>query len=112
MHQIVVNSKGEVYPCVYFTKNKNFCYGNIYDGIDKNKMQHDIFINHRGKCHECWVRYLCGGTCFYASYKSTGNHLDIDPIECTIKKHMAERCLKLIIFLYEHNIPFTQFFNF
>ena len=71
----------------------------------KNKIQHDIYINHREKCNECWARYLCGGTCLYASYKAKGNHLRIDPIECTIKKHMAERCMKLIVFLYEHNIP-------
>lgn len=110
-NQIAVNSKGEVYPCVYFTGNKDFCYGNIYDGVDKNKMQHDIYINHRGKCNECWARYLCGGTCLYASYKATGNYLAIDPIECTIKKHMAERCMKLIVFLYEHNIPLDKILN-
>ena len=107
-NQIVVDSKGEIYPCVYFTDNKDFCYGNIYDGIDKNKIKHDIYINHREKCNECWARYLCGGTCLYASYKAKGNHLRIDPIECTIKKHMAERCMKLIVFLYEHNISLDE----
>lgn len=102
--QIVVNSKGEIYPCLYFTDNKDFCYGNIEDGIDYRKINHNILVGQRGTCNECWARYLCGGTCFYGSYKTNGDYINIDSIECIIKKYLAEKCLKLIIFLREHNI--------
>lgn len=106
--QIVVNSKGEIYPCLYFTDNKDFCYGNIRDGIDYKKMNHNIMVSQRGSCNECWARYLCGGTCFYGSYKTTGDYTEIDPIECKIKKYLIQKCLNLIVFIKEHNISFDN----
>ena len=106
--QLVVNGNGEIYPCQYFNGNKDFCYGNIDDGIDESLVNHNILVTQRGNCSECWARYLCGGTCFYGSYKFTGNYVNIDPIECTIKKHLAEKCMKLLVFLYEHNISLDK----
>lgn len=107
-NQIVVNSKGEIYPCLYFTDDKDFCYGNIRDGIDYKKLNHNIMVSQRGNCNECWARYLCGGTCFYGSYKTTGNYIEIEPIECKIKKYLIKKCLKLIVFIKEHNISFEN----
>ena len=109
--QLVVNSKGDIYPCLYFTGNKNFCYGNIYKRFNRKQFSKNLYITSRGECKECWARYLCGGTCFYGSYAATDNYLSIDPIECKLKKHLAEKCLKLIVFLYEHNIPIERVFN-
>ncbi len=106
--QIVVDSKGNIYPCLYFTGHKDFCYGKITEGIDSTKINHKLDINNRGSCNECWARYLCSGTCFYGSFVNTGNHLTPDPIECKIKKHLAERCLNLIVFLFEHNISINK----
>lgn len=107
--QIVVNSKGEIYPCLYFTDNKDFYNGNIYDGLDYRRIDHNILVGQRGNCIHCWARYLCGGTCFYGSYKANGDFKSIDPIECIIKKHLAEKSIKLIVFLKEHNISFNNF---
>lgn len=106
--QIVVDSKGDIYPCLYFTGNKNFCYGNISNRIERNRINHKIYVTDREDCKNCWARYLCGGTCFYASYTTTGSTLPPDPIECTIRKHLAERCLELIVFLFENNIAINR----
>ena len=109
--QIVVNAKGEIYPCLYFTDNKEFCLGNIKEGLERRKLNHNILVNQRSRCSECWARYLCGGTCFYGSMISTGNYIDIDKVECILKKHLAENCLKLIVFMKEHNISISQIYN-
>lgn len=103
-NQIVVNSKGEIYPCLYFTDNKEFNLGNIKDGIDFSKVNHNITVDKRGECNNCWARYLCGGTCFYGSYVSNQDYVKIDSVECILKKYLAEKCLKLIVFMHEHNI--------
>lgn len=103
-NQIIVNSKGEIYPCLYFTDKKDFYLGNIREGLDFTKLDHNITIDKRELCNDCWARYLCGGTCFYASYISKKNYKKIDTVECILKKHLAERCLKLIVFMHEHNI--------
>lgn len=109
--QIVVNSAGNIYPCLYFSDNEEFCYGNIKKGIDRRKINHHVFVNQRGECKKCWARYLCGGTCFYAAHFSEGEYLKIDKVECVLKKYLAEKCLKLIIFLKEHNISLNQIYN-
>lgn len=103
-NQIIVNSKGEIYPCLYFTDNKDFYLGNIREGLDFTKLDHNITIDKRELCNDCWARYLCGGTCFYASYISKKNYKKIDTVECILKKHLAKKCLKLIVFMHEHNI--------
>ena len=103
-NQLVINANGEIYPCLYFSTNKDFCYGTIYGNFASQKTDIDMQVNHRGKCAECWARYLCGGTCLYGSYVTTGDFLAIEPIECRIKKYLAEKCLKLLIFMREHNI--------
>lgn len=106
--QIVVNSKGEIYPCLYFVGNKDFCYGNIDSEIESQKINHDILVEHRGECSDCWARYLCSGTCFYGSFVSTGDYRNIDPVECVLKKHLAEKCLELIVFLKENDISIER----
>lgn len=107
-NQIVVNSNGKIYPCLYFTDNKEFCYGDIENGIDEKKRNENIIVIEREPCKDCWARYLCGGTCHYGSYLNAHNYLDVDPIECKLKKYLAERCLKLIIFFNENNISFEN----
>lgn len=109
-NQIVVNSEGEIYPCLYFTDNKEFCYGDIEKGIDVEKMNQRIIITERESCKECWARYLCGGTCHYGSLVNARNYIGVDPVECKLKKYLAERCLKLIVFLKENNISFEDIY--
>ncbi len=109
--QIVVNSKGEIYPCLYFTDKRDFCFGNIKNGLNAEKLNHDILVNQRGSCKKCWARYLCGGTCFYGSFITTGNYMDIEPVECILKKHLAKRCLELIVFLKEHDIAIEKIYK-
>ena len=109
-NQIVIDSKGDVYPCLYFVNNKDYCYGNINGTFSEDKLNHNNLVFQRASCKDCWARYLCGGTCFYGSYKSTGNHLNIEPIECIIRKHLAQKCLELLVFMREHNINIYQIY--
>ena len=103
-NQIVINSKGEIYPCFYFTGNRDFKYGDIENGIDEEKMRQSIIVTERESCKECWARYLCGGTCHYGSYKNQGDYMGTDLIECKLKKHLAEKCLELIVFMKENEV--------
>lgn len=109
-NQIVIDSKGDVYPCLYFVNNKDYCYGNINGTFSEDKLNHNNLVFQRANCKDCWARYLCGGTCFYGSYKSTGNYLNIEPIECIIRKHLAQKCLELLVFMREHNINIYQIY--
>lgn len=107
-NQIVVNSRGKIYPCLYFTDNKDFCYGDIEKGIDAEKMSQNIIVTERIPCKDCWARYLCGGTCHYSAYVNTENYMGIDSVECKLKKYLAERSIKLLVFIIENNIPFDE----
>ena len=88
---------------------------------DKNKIKklntksypildEQMLVYIRGNCRSCWARYLCGGTYFYGSKVVTGDCLDIEPVECILKKHLAERCLDLLVFMREHNIDIYKLY--
>ena len=67
-------------------------------------MRQSIIVTERESCKECWARYLCGGTCHYGSYKNQGDYMGTDLIECKLKKHLAEKCLELIVFMKENEV--------
>lgn len=107
--QIVINTNGDISPCLYFSSNNDFILGDTVKGIDRKKINHAILVTDRGDCMSCWARYLCGGTCFYGSYVSKGDYLAIDPVECMVRKHLAEKALRLLVFINEHNISLNNF---
>jgi uncharacterized protein len=41
-------------------------------------------------CRRCWVRYFCGGGCFYQNRASTGDMHQPDPLYCQEIKTICE----------------------
>ena len=101
-NQLVINAKGDVYNCLYFESSDTNKVGNIDSEI--KRLNGDKSVASRSPCNKCWARYLCGGTCFYASQVTVGNILEIDPVECKIRKHLAKLSLDFVVFCRENNI--------
>lgn len=70
----VVNHDGDVYPCIYFVGQKEFCLGNIdsYSNplSQKNwyenfylKYERKLHVDNLTECKNCAIRYYCGGGC-------------------------------------------------
>ena len=98
----MINEKEDVYNCLYFESSDTNKVGNIDSEI--KRLNGDKSVASRSPCNKCWARYLCGGTCFYASQVTVGNILEIDPVECKIRKHLAKLSLDFVVFCRENNI--------
>ena len=101
-NQLVINAKGDVYNCLYFEASNMNKIGNINSQV--KRIEGDKSVSSRNACNKCWARYLCGGTCFYASQVMMGNILEIEPVECKIRKHLARLSLEFVVFCRENNI--------
>lgn len=70
---IAVTHEGDVYPCIYFIGQPDFCMGNVL--TTKNPLSQDnciVFYNRFNsvlnvdnieECKDCAIRYICGGGC-------------------------------------------------
>lgn len=101
-NQLVINAKGNIYNCLYFESSDMNKIGNINSQV--KRIKGDKSVVSRKPCYKCWARYLCGGTCFYASQVETGNILDIEPVECKIRKNLARLSLEFVIFCRNNKI--------
>lgn len=59
--KMVIDEKGNVYPCDQFFKETNYFEGNIFD--EKLNIKRYPGVRERKVCHNCIYKYLCGGEC-------------------------------------------------
>jgi uncharacterized protein len=100
-HNFSVNEVGDFYPCDSMMGIDEFKIGNVTSGFDIGKFKIDLTTIRRGKCKICWARYICGGTCYFDSYKTKGSILETDDVECKIKKHLLKKSLQIMYFTIE-----------
>lgn len=107
--QLVIDTNGDAYDCLYFCSNKINKVGNISFSISKNNFNYDLLkVTNRQKCKDCWARYLCGGTCFYNSKCTTNSIYEPSPIECQIKQFYAIESIELLIKLKMKHFDFKK----
>lgn len=85
---VVVNPRGDIYPCHYLVSGSRYKLGNI-SSIRDHPLQRDrLFLPVETKevCCECGVRYLCGGGSNFGTNS-------IDPFDCKINRELAEYAL-------------------
>ena len=105
---IIIDTNGKIYNCLYFCCSELFPIGTINSGIT-NRQKFQLTVFEREMCKNCWSKYLCGGTCYYDSLKENADISKPAQIECIINKHLAIKTLELIIFFYQKKIPFSTF---
>ena len=105
---IIIDTNGKIYNCLYFCCSELFPIGTINSGIT-NRQKFQLTVFEREMCKNCWSKYLCGGTCYYDSFKENADISKPAQIECIINKHLAIKTLELIIFFYQKKIPFSTF---
>ena len=101
---ISVLPNGTIIPCQNFQKMEEFYQGNITDNVI---YQNTVYANHVDEnetCKKCWMKYFCGGGCFYEKYINNGNTFDPPLAKCEVYKIQAEYFLKLYVKLEELGI--------
>ena len=73
--QYALSASGRLYPCHRFVGMDDFCYGELSDfPLDTgwNEFESErLEINK--ECRKCFLRYFCGGECYYQSYTDGQN---------------------------------------
>lgn len=68
-----IDSRGDVYPCTYVVKNKDFCLGNINNIPSVTVPQYSSYKKDRTACNGCRYYNCCESSrCVFANYKMTG----------------------------------------
>ncbi len=97
---MAVTPWGELFPCHQFVGDKDYCLGNIYDGIT-NKATQDTFrscnIYSRPACRDCWANMYCSGGCAANAYHATGDINGIYEYGCTLFKKRIECAIMMHI---------------
>lgn len=93
---IVINSKGEFYPCGYVTNNKDWYLGDLTQGLDEKKFLKTVKENVRkeSSCRDCEIAYTCcGAKCGFLNYAMTGCLNGNSEVTCKLQK-----------IIYAHNV--------
>ena len=107
-HEVVLDEKGNMYPCLYVIGEEEFSLGNIDEKKNSKEILKPINVNQLDKCSECWARYLCGGTCHYNSIVNNKTIFETDDFECQIRKCVIEEAINFLINLIANKIDFRK----
>lgn len=99
--QLIIDSYGDVWPCLYFAEKENYKIANIYHiklKVIKSKIPENSYSK---ECFNCSVRTLCGGYCRCTAIMENDSIDKKSEFECALRKLFAEESLKLLIDLYK-----------
>jgi uncharacterized protein len=86
----IVDVDGNIFPCHRYPGMDEYIIGNIYTGIDREKLSlyYDNIINNMlENCSDCWVRYKCGGPCPWQVSSQEGHICPSDKLSCDDRMH-------------------------
>lgn len=106
--ELVIDGRGNLYPCLYLINDERYCLGNINEKKSSNDILNPISVEERNGCVSCWARFLCGGTCHYNSIVKGNNEYAIDDIECRTRKFLIIQSINLIIKLIENGVNMNE----
>jgi uncharacterized protein len=101
---ISIMPDGTIIPCQNLQKLENFYEGKITDPVIEKNKNYVNNVNDNETCKKCWMKYLCGGGCYYEKYMTNGNTIDPPLSKCEVFKIQAEYFLKLYVQLEELGI--------
>lgn len=98
-----ISPTGNTYLCHRFIDEDTYKYKNL-DDLDLNSLKDEIeefkiIRNEKTnnlKCKNCYLKNICGGTCFHNSFITKKNIFEINDLDCIIKKDFIISSIKLI----------------
>ena len=99
---MAVTPWGDLYPCHQFVGDEKYKLGDIWKGVENEKLRHDFRCCNayaREECRDCWAQLYCSGGCAANGYHATGDikgvykpgcELFKKRIECAIMMRVAE----------------------
>lgn len=106
-----IASDGKFYPCHRFVGMKGFDFGDVENGIDKNKLKKQsdsLDATNNEECLKCFGKYICQRACLRDIAKSGGVYIPRDKEYCNLLRKTVEDAL-IVYYLILTKRP--DFFN-
>ena len=91
-NSFALDDNGDLYLCSVLIGDDTYKIGNIYQGLDQNKLDYfaGIYADNVKTCQNCWAKYICGGECFARSQVVNKPPGEPDEVMCDLKKHLIK----------------------
>ncbi|MFX0140679.1 MAG: radical SAM protein, partial [Candidatus Hodarchaeota archaeon] len=103
---IVIDPKGNLYPCARYTSDNNLCLGNILNvnnNLSASYLNNKIILNLKKRivekintCKHCTYKHFCEGGCSLSAYEKNGMIYEPDPM-CDFYKNMYPHLLNYLL---------------
>ena len=91
IRQMPVTPKGDLYPCTSFIGDEKYLLGNVFDGIDDEKV---IALAKKAStpetCIDCDLVKRCTNSCGCCNRMNTGDENKVSPLQCTYERMLIE----------------------
>jgi radical SAM additional 4Fe4S-binding domain len=102
---------GSLLSCQNFQNHPECIIGEINSEFVESTIS-AISVNEISECNNCWTKFLCGGSCYFAKYEENGNMVDPVLSSCELTRLYWESILKLYSNLQEINPVNTYLANY
>jgi uncharacterized protein len=95
---LAVTPEGELYPCHQFVGQREFCLGNLDEGVVNPGLASSFqgaHIYNKPVCRSCWARFYCSGGCHANNYHQHRSLSDVYPLGCELAKKRIECAIYL-----------------
>jgi radical SAM protein with 4Fe4S-binding SPASM domain len=115
-----IDIDGNIFPCSYHSSSIDLSVGNIYTGIDYEKILKNNYyakpVDNYPTCKVCWMKYLCSGSCFAIKWLENKNTEEPSEYLCKTYNIYWSAMIKLYIQLHPviisgNNINFHEWKN-
>ena len=93
--------EGDIYPCDSFVGNTEFKLGNVLIGDSNTFPNYSVLERH--DCKDCWIRFVCGGDCYYNAYSCNYDIQMPDNIFCKIMHYVVKKSLLMLNNIQKEN---------
>ena len=100
---MAVTPNGDLYPCHQFVGDERFRLGDIYHGIENQKLRDEFKgcnVYAHKECDDCFARFFCSGGCVANAFHTTGKLTGVYHYGCELHKRRIENAIMLKVSEY------------
>ena len=97
---LAVTPEGELFPCHQFVGIDGFSVGDVFTGIENQKIGEDFDACHiysKPECKVCWAKFYCSGGCNANAYNQNRDMFKVYEPGCVMQKKRTECAIAIAV---------------